>query len=253
MEKIINKFKNQITFHFWIFTLVILFCVVSLFFIPFQKIQSVFAQQTDAFIYTVYGGTNANETLPSDWTEGSDNVVWDFGQKDMVYRGTKALSLTYNPGGEFHVTTATPLDISKYNWLTFTGRAKQENLDFSITFTDSNNRPIGVTQKFSDHGGIPFVNNWTQYNFPISQFYTGSTPIGGIRISQLSGTWGAVIYLDEIYISNIKGENINPAISTPSIIQPSGTIDLSNDYFPLINPWIFIVPFFIICIAVLFH
>src|SRR5438128_1039386 len=113
--------------------------------------------------YPIYGGWNDYNTYADGWTAGSDNVVWDFANKEPVYRQTNSLSLKYNPKGEFHMTTQTPLNLSKYKWLSFTGRAEHGGLDFGLTFTDANNNPVGNTLKFSDNGGETSTDYWTQY------------------------------------------------------------------------------------------
>lgn len=204
---------------------------------------------------TIYGGNNPEDTITKDWTAGSDNVVWDFGQKSMVYRLVKSLSLKYNPGGEFHIIRSSPLNTGSYKFLSFTGRADDSDLDFGVTFIDANNKPIGETLKFSEHGGVPHTNYWTQYNFPIEAFRVSSQQVSGIRISQLSNSWYAVIYLDEIYLSDLRGEYINPAIPSPTI-TPNPTIPnnpLKDSFFPELNPLIFLIPIAFMAVAIFFH
>lgn len=205
--------------------------------------------------YTIYGGNNIDDSITSGWIAGSDNVVWDFGQTKMVYRLIKSLSLKYNPGGEFHVIRSSPLDISGYKYLTFVGRADDEDLNFSLSFIDADNQPIGTPVKFSDFGGIPSTNYWTQYNFPLESFHLPSIIINGIKISQISSKWLAVVYLDEMYLSDLRGEDINPAINSPTPTPNPTLIDdqQENSFFPEINPLIFIIPFAFIIIAMFFH
>jgi len=205
--------------------------------------------------YTIYGGLNPHDSIAADWTAGSDNVTWDFGQTKIVYRKTKSLSLVYNPGGEFHIIKSTPLDISGYEYLSFTGRTESNGLGFAITFIGNNNRPIGSTLSFSRYGGDPADNYWTQYNFPISSFRLPVTQIRGIRISQQSQAWGAVLYLDEIYISKSRGEDINPALPTPTpTIDPGATINpLKLQYFPEFNPVLILIPLIVLAAAIFFH
>lgn len=227
-------------------------CVCMLLILPLQ----VSAQQPATPVevtYPIYGGWNDYDTYAPGWTAGSDNVVWNFGNKDMVYRQLKSLSLRYNPGGEFHMTTSTPFILRPYKWLSFTGRAEKSGLDFSITFTDTNNIPIGTALKFSDHGGKPTKDYWTQYNFPITDFLIPTASVGGIRIAQSSEEWGAELYLDEIYLSTERGEDINPALPTPNPSQPKHEDSKHRKYPPDTNPFVFIIPAIFAIILVLFH
>jgi hypothetical protein len=51
----------------------------------------------------------------------------------------------------------------------------------------------------------------------------------------------------------VKGEDINPAVPTPTSIQLTDSNPLNNDYYPQISRWLFILPTFIVFIAILFH
>jgi hypothetical protein len=234
------------------FILPILFLAVMLFAFIFH--ETVSAQQTPPSTYPLYGGWNDYDTYAPGWIAGSDNVVWDFASHKMVYRQVNSLSLKYNPKGEFHMTTANPMSLNTYKWLSFNGRAEDDGLDFGITFIDSANNPIGTTLTFSGHGGKPTTDYWTQYNFPIADFGVSTASVGGIRITQLSDSWGATIYLDEIYLSTARGENINPALPTPNPSDaPTPPLAKERKYPPDTNPFVYIVPAVFAVIIVLFH
>jgi hypothetical protein len=204
--------------------------------------------------YPIYGGWNDYDTYATGWTAGSDNVVWDFTNSQPVYRKTNSLSLNYNPKGEFHMNTAKPLSIAPYKWLTFAGRSEDDDLDFSITFTDTTNKPIGKELKFSEHGGQPTSNYWTNYNFALSDFGLPDTTIGGFKITQLSDSWGAKLYLDEMYLSTNRGESINPALPTPNPSDsPTPPIEQRPHYPPDTNPFVYIVPAVFALLVVIFH
>jgi hypothetical protein len=210
--------------------------------------------QTSGEIYTIYGGNNAHDSIGLEWTAGSDNVVWNFGQTGTVYRLIKSLSLRYNPDGYFYITRSEPIDLGKYTWLTFVGRSNNNNLDFSVQFLDGNKQPIGISRNFSNHGGEPSNNYWTQYNFPISMFQLNSDQVYGIQITQLSSGWGATIYLDEIYLAYTRGENINPALPTPT---PTPNITTSppvgTPSYLQMSPWVLIIPALVLALAVIFQ
>jgi hypothetical protein len=210
------------------------------------------AQETPGPIYTIYGGNNPYDSLALDWTPGSDNVEWDLGQDQIVYRLTSSASLKYNPGGQFHIISQEPINLNEYTWLSFTGRSKQKGLNFSITFLDQSGNEIGEELKFSDYGGNPHSDYWTQYNFPISEFYLPYDNISGIKITQLSNAWYAVIYLDEMYLSGLRGEDINPFLPTPSPTLNPTQIVIEDAYSPDFNP-IFIIPFVLLAFAIFFH
>lgn len=233
------------------------FIIIASFLILFGFVirADVYADTPD-ITYPLYGGWNPHDTYAAEdgWEAGSDNVVWDFASKDQVYRQINSLSLRYNPKGEFHITRPDPFSITSFKWLAFVGRAEDDDLDFSITFTDKDNKPIGNALKFSEHGGKPTDTYWTNYNFPIEDFGIGDGIIGGLRITQLSEGWGEVLYLDEIYFSKNRGENINPALPTPNPLDtPTPPIEKRPKYPPDTNPFVFIIPAIFAAIIVMFH
>lgn len=231
-----------------------IFLITTILFSFLYQAPKTHAQTVNGTTYTIYGGNNLYDTISLDWTAGSDNVVWDFGQKEIVYRLTKSLSLKYNPNGEFHVIKTSPLDISLYKYLSFVGRTDEKGLDFGVTLINSNNQPISNTLRFATFGGEPATNYWTQYNFPLTAFNLNSNEISGIKINQFSNGWFSTIFLDEIYISDLRGEEINPIYPTITPTPEPSVIDkLEYGHIPQINPAFIFLPIVIIAFALLFH
>jgi hypothetical protein len=231
-----------------------IFIIVSILFVFGFSMSTFVYADVPWQTYPIYGGWNPHDTYADGWTAGSDNVEWDFAQKDTVYRQINALSLNYNPKGEFHMTYKQPMIVSNYTWLAFVGRADDDDLDFGITFTDKDNKPIGKELKFSEHGGQPTDTYWTNYNFALADFGLPTPEIGGFKITQLSDSWGAKLYLDEIYLSTNRGENINPALPTPNPSDsPTPPIEKRPHYPPDTNPLVYIIPAAFALIVILFH
>lgn len=220
----------------------------------FVSTVSATNKETPALTYPIYGGWNPYDTYQPDWIPGSDNVVWNFGNNDPVYRLKNSLSLRYNPNGEFHMISSSPPPISTYKWLSFVGRADSD-LDFEITLTDAENKPIGIPLNFTKYGGKLSDNYWTQYNFPIADFKVDTQQnAAGFRITQLSSSWGAMVYLDEIYFSSERGEDVNPALPTRDPAKgPTPTGPVVNTYPPQTNPLVYIIPLAFALIIIMFH
>lgn len=219
------------------------------------------AQGTPAFM--IYGTAHVGDTFAPGWITktwyGGGNTV-NQTNTDPVYLGTHSIAYQSTaPADTLEMYTNTPIDISKYKYLNFFGRAAMNGLRFQVTLlgpldTNGNHKPIGTALTFEQNGGIPPTDRWYVYGFPIASFNAGTNQIYGIGIMDLNGGGAQQpVYLDEIAFSEQRATETTP---TPQIGPPSTPMPTPTPippYYPDISPWVFIIPAIIIFIAVFFE
>lgn len=213
-------------------------------------------------------GINANplddlQTNPlfiaQSWYNGS-NVINRY-NTTPVYTGTHSLSFTVSTAfDEMDLYTTTPIDISQYQYLTFFATPTQAGQRYGVWLLNAYKQRIPISGQystsglpFSDFGGVPVVGVWNVYDFPISAFNAGTTTIHGIGIADLDGGAQPPIYLDDIALSTVPGEDIQPSAAPATPLPTLPTATPTPPYYPDISPWVYIIPGIVIFLAIFFE
>lgn len=243
---------------------------VSLFAIHDLTLHTVSAQvpQAPNGDFVIYGVPPVGDGLQPSWKNGSlfNGVnTWNLVDTEQVYEGQHALSWTASaPFERGWLTAPQPVDVSKYSFLNFYARAKQQGQRYEVGFVDAQGNMIGNWQLIDTGGGPIQPDRWQAYSFPMTSFGLPAATVGGIGFRDANGAPSPKVFFDNIHLSQNKAQ---PAVNKPGTGQtisggPSNPelsgIALAKQkppapYYPQISPWVFIIPGLIIFLAIFFE
>lgn len=228
-----------------------------------QRAQATVPDNTPAGTYEIFGSAFVGDSLRGGWGAktwyGGGNTV-NLIVNNPVYDGVHSFSYySTAPNDAMEIFTDTPFDISPYNYLSFYARADQPGLRFGLRLLgprqpNNNFLPIGQMLTMDQYGGVPPTDRWFVYNFPLANFNAGTNQIYGIVFIDLNG--GGLqkpIYFDEMQFGKNRATEGIPTQRIQPLGSPPPSATPIPPYFPEISPWVFIIPGFIILLAIFFE